>query len=309
MIRIQKSALAPARLTTEGAAHRADMERAYDKDPDACLAPKSTLLEAQQGIYGHRTVKKALKDDQYDKCCYCERDFTANYHGDVEHFRPKGGYQQVYNGSLEQPGYYWLAYDWENLYFSCALCNQTHKGNYFPLSNHPAGRADGHLRDTTAEQALLPDLAREDPEVYLNFNHDIVEARLIGGQPSVRGQACITAFGLDRVGLTGKRYDFLEQLLNDCTLASFDFSDLDTGDPESQRLILRLVRLHETVDEFIERVEKARLRVALAAQDSAEFAGMVRAYIRQHPRYASFIKPPTAALAATAWKRTYQLPS
>nr|GEV99656.1 AAA ATPase, putative [Tanacetum cinerariifolium] len=217
MIRIQKSAHIPDKLTTTGATHRTEMERAYDQDPAACLAPKSTLIEAQQGTYGHRTVKQALKDDQYDKCCYCERDFTANYHGDVEHFRPKGGYQQ------------------------------THKGNYFPLVNHPAGRADGHIRDTTIEQALLIDLASENPENHLTFKHDVVKARKIKGR---------------------------QQLLNDCTLASFDFSGIDAGDPESQRLILRLVRLHETVDEFIKRVKKARLRVALAAQDSAEFAGM-----------------------------------
>jgi uncharacterized protein (TIGR02646 family) len=307
MISIQKSSHVPSQLTDAGATHRADMERAYDQDPEACLAPKSTLIEAQQGIYGHSAVKQALKDDQYDKCCYCESDFTTTYHGDVEHFRPKAGYQQDYRGKLTRPGYYWMAYEWSNLYFACALCNQTHKGNFFPLSNHPAGRADGHNRDITAERPLLLDLATEHPENHITFENDIVKARKIKGKRSARGKACIIAYGLDRVGLTDKRREFLERLIGDCTLASLDFSGIDSGDPETKELVIRLISLHKSIDKVVEHVEKARRRVYLAAQDSAEFAGMVRAFIRKHPVFANYIDQPNPTLAAAAWRRSYHL--
>ena len=283
------------------------MERAYDQNPAACLAPKSILIQAQQGIYGHHAVKQALKDDQYDKCCYCECDFTANYHGDVEHFRPKAGYQQDYHGKLTQPGYYWLAYEWSNLYFACAFCNQTHKGNFFPVADHPTGRADGHVRDITAERAQLLDLATEDPEKHVTFKDDVVKARRVRGKRSGRGKACIIAYGLDRMSLTDKRREFLERLISDCTLASFDFSTIDSGDPENQKLIIDLVRLHKSLDKAIAHIEKARKRVWLAAQDSAEFAGMVRDFMRKNPNYTAFIAQPSSVLAAAAWKRSYHL--
>lgn len=304
MISIQKSLPAPSKLTTTGATHRTNMEQSYDQNPTACLEPKSKLIQARKGIYGHDTVKQALKDDQYDKCCYCERDFTVNYHGDVEHFRPKGGYKQDYDGQLIQPGYYWLAYEWNNLYFACALCNQTYKGNFFPLANHPAGRADGHIRDTTAEIAQLVDLATEDPEKHITFEKDVVKAQEINGKDSVRGEACITAYGLDNVGLTDKRREFLEQLISDCTLISFDFSTLASGDSENGRLILNLVGLHNSLEEFFEHVEKVKKRIHLAAQDSAEFAGMVRAFIKKYTYYSNFITQPNPVLAASAWQRT-----
>lgn len=302
MISIQKSSPGPSQLTTTGATLRTAMEDAYDQNPAACLAPKSTLIQAQKRTYGHPAVKQALKDDQYDKCCYCECDFTANYHGDVEHFRPKGGYQQDYQGPLTQPGYYWLAYEWNNLYFACALCNQTYKSNFFPLANHPAGRADGHGRNTAPEEALLLDLATEDPEQHLTFKDDVVKARKIKGKRSVRGKACITAYGLNSVGLTDKRRVFLERLRSDYTLASLDFNAIASGDPESQELVMRFIG-HKSLDKVVEQIEKARSRVYLAAQNSAEFAGMVRAFMRKNPAYTAFIAQPSPTLAASAWKR------
>lgn len=69
----------------------------------------------------------------YGKCTYCERDI-GNQHGDVEHFRPKGGVSGKDNKMIEDhPGYYWLAYDWRNLLISCITCNRIMKGNYFPV--------------------------------------------------------------------------------------------------------------------------------------------------------------------------------
>lgn len=53
----------------------------------------------------------------------------------VEHFRPKGGWRQSPGQPIEQPGYYWLAYEWSNLFLACGPCNSRHKRNLFPLTD------------------------------------------------------------------------------------------------------------------------------------------------------------------------------
>jgi hypothetical protein len=91
-------------------------------------------------IYGHKTVKDALKKAQHDKCCFCEARVTHISHGDVEHFRPKAAFLAKDSRKFTKPGYYWLAYDLSNLYFSCQICNQSYKKNYFPIAEE-ANRA------------------------------------------------------------------------------------------------------------------------------------------------------------------------
>ncbi len=70
---------------------------------------------------GWKPAKSALKKDVAGKCAYCEASTEVVAHGDVEHFRPKSVY-------------WWLAYCFDNYLFSCQICNQTHKGDNFPIS-------------------------------------------------------------------------------------------------------------------------------------------------------------------------------
>src|SRR5215213_1418661 len=65
------------------------------------------------------------------KCAYCDSQITVTSFGDAEHFRPKGRVTIKKNGKEEivmvngepHPGYYWLAYDWRNLFPACQRCN------------------------------------------------------------------------------------------------------------------------------------------------------------------------------------------
>ena len=84
-------------------------------------------------IDGYRVVARALWEAQLYKCCYCEKTIE-HVRNDVEHYRPKaeanrGGHHPV------RHGYWWLAFTWENLLFSCENCNQgIAKGVKFPLA-------------------------------------------------------------------------------------------------------------------------------------------------------------------------------
>ncbi len=90
-------------------------------------------FEFNSDLYAHAGIKTKLKQLQHDKCCFCESKLSHITYGDVEHFRPKAAYKQNEADYYAYPGYFWLAYDWDNLFLSCQKCNQRHKKNLFPL--------------------------------------------------------------------------------------------------------------------------------------------------------------------------------
>jgi len=137
---------------------------------------------------------------QREKCAFCEAKPLHVSDGDVEHFRPKGRRPPGRRRSAQRPGYYWLAYHWDNLLFACERCNRQHKKNRFPLSD-PARRARSH-RDATAHEApVFIDPAAEDPELYITYREHVAIA--VGG--NARGEQTIEALGLRRPALNADR--------------------------------------------------------------------------------------------------------
>src|SRR5712692_7871491 len=130
MILIGKPAARPPRLS-RGVARTRTNCNAFEAEPGIYIQG-GQKFSFDRGIYGHSSVKRALQTAQHNKCCYCEGLFIGHAAGDVEHYRPKDGAQQDRTAGVQYPGYYWLAYDWANLYFSCEICNRVHKRRFFP---------------------------------------------------------------------------------------------------------------------------------------------------------------------------------
>jgi uncharacterized protein (TIGR02646 family) len=202
MIRIQKPSTPPAILTNDGAKATIDDCNAYARDRRSYKNGSKTF-EFKRTIYGHETVKQTLAGAQHGKCAFCESPITHVQSGDVEHFRPKAGIGR--GKKLVRPGYYWLAYDWDNLLFACGLCNRRHKRNAFPLLGG-SRRARSHLDSVTAEQPLFIHPAKEDPERLIGFRAHIPYARK--GNP--RARRTIKELGLDRPDLMDVRAGHLE---------------------------------------------------------------------------------------------------
>lgn len=152
-------------------------------------------FEFNSKIYGNKKIKKSLIKSQYGKCAFCEQNVLNVSHGDVEHFRPKGGYNQSLNRQLQLPGYYWLAYNWDNLLFTCASCNQRFKKNLFPILN-PAQRAKNHNDDISKEKAIFINPYNENPKYLIGFNQEVAQ----GKDKRKRGEKTINALGLNRKG-------------------------------------------------------------------------------------------------------------
>jgi uncharacterized protein (TIGR02646 family) len=205
MIKIVKPA-APAVLTDKGAAKAGEHKAAFDAEPDL-FRNGDRKLEIDAAIYGHEDVKKALRQAQHDKCAFCESKITHISPGDVEHYRPKKGFQQKRKDRIGRPGYYWLAYDWDNLLFSCESCNRSGKGNLFPLED-PGARALDHSHDITQEKPLLLHPAQDDPAEHLVFNGADISPK----NGSKRGDVTIKTLRLDRSELFERRRDRLKTI-------------------------------------------------------------------------------------------------
>jgi uncharacterized protein (TIGR02646 family) len=196
MIRVRKPEQAPAILRNRG-------QRTTEADCRA-FVNGGRVFQFDSSIYGATSVKNALIKAQHGKCAFCESQVRHIAHGDVEHYRPKGGVRQNDSDPLDQPAYFWLAYVWENLFFACQLCNQSFKKNLFPLAD-PAKRSRSHLDDLTAEEPMLIYPADEEPSALIGFRQEI--AFPIDDHP--RARTTIEVLGLNREAMAEHRRDHL----------------------------------------------------------------------------------------------------
>jgi hypothetical protein len=201
---------APARLIGAGAAQRAADCAEFDANPVSYQKNQSSFAFSGR-LYGDGAVRRALERAQHGKCCYCEVIIPKPYaliH--VEHYRPKGYSQQSRGSEKNYPGYYWLAYEWDNLFLSCAFCNSRNKRNFFPLKK-PSQRALNHHANLSSEEPfILCPSGPKDPRDCIKFHEDVPR-----GINKV-GRITIETMGLDRKDHEPrrKRFEDLQLLRN-----------------------------------------------------------------------------------------------
>jgi uncharacterized protein (TIGR02646 family) len=281
MIQINKSTNVPAILAGKGKAAIKTMCDAFDLNPVAYSKAyhKTTnpyKFEFDGDIYGPKEVKDQLKEEQYHKCCFCEnKDFDDVAHGDVEHFRPKSAFvKNDTNKALLRPGYYWTAYEWDNLFYSCQICNQSFKKNYFPLTDETK-RAKSHkdkLEPLTV--TLLIDPGKEDPEKHIGFRKEIPFHK------TAKGECSIKYYGIDRDKLSDKRRKHLAEVRKNIILAKIHLANLTN---EQKKTVKE--ELGATSDQdLIDIINTAKEYVNNAAKQDAAFALMIRNNFVNLPR-------------------------
>jgi uncharacterized protein (TIGR02646 family) len=198
MIRIVKPENPPNILLTRGEAETRENCRKFDA---------GETISFKTSIYRHVTVLMALERAQHEKCCFCE--LLIGSDSDVEHFRPKA---KVYE-SPDHLGYYWLAYDWENLLLTCPACNSRYKKTRFPLLDETK-RALSHHDAITDEEPVLLHPVRDNLEEHIAFREDMIHGL------TERGRQTIEILGLARprrgvCRQRQKQYTLLMRVLND----------------------------------------------------------------------------------------------
>ncbi|MBA2460752.1 MAG: AAA family ATPase [Actinobacteria bacterium] len=189
MIRIPRSLPPPASLTSPRAARartdavdffglgekeRAQRRFAFDRD-----------------VFAAPAVVRALRQLFHSKCAYCEQPVRPLL---VDHFRPPAEALAL-DGRLDRDHYWWLAYEWENLYAACSGCTRM-KSSRFPVSGQRAGRGD----DLAPEGPQLLDPCADAPETHLAFLED---GHVV--PKDERGRVTIEVLGLNRTELVQRR--------------------------------------------------------------------------------------------------------
>ena len=202
MIKVNKNGITPKGLKKgikKAKQHCAEFEKC-SKD----FRSGKTKMKFDNKIFGHESVKKELIRSQGGKCCFCEAHFSANSYGHIEHYRPKGSVRQDRDSKALKPGYYWLAYDWKNLYWCCPICNSSYKGDFFPLKD-PNMRAFSHRYELSREDPLILDPGgTEDPRDHIFFEEELAVGK------TCQGRITVEVIGLNRVGLCEDRLETLE---------------------------------------------------------------------------------------------------
>lgn len=182
-------------------------------------------------------MKAILFSASFGKCVYCETKIVdidpqgkltpLDQPGDVEHYRPKGKVtdendEEVMilgpDGKLmAHPGYFWLAYDWKNLFLACRTCNAPYKdretgrrygkSTRFPLKN-PTSRA-ANPGEEEKEQPLFLHPFFQNPEEHFEFIP--LTGELVG--TTEEGKICIDLLNLNRPGLAEQRKDVYESVV------------------------------------------------------------------------------------------------
>jgi hypothetical protein len=231
----------------------------------------------------------------HGKCAYCEGVLgkMRSSSGQVEHYRPKAIVYQLSDSKrgtvnttlpdgdlIRHPGYFWLAYDWQNLVPSCRDCNagQRGKGNFFPTANNHilhvkkdakqgsasliSKKYSGYVYPTSAElnameEPLFLHPYFVDPERHLLFD-DCGEIR---ANNSPRAEQTIYHLNLDADGLTTARFE-AQRIAESTYLTAYQYH-------RAQRL------------SAVEATRLARQAIVPLLQESAAYSAAARAQVRR----------------------------
>ncbi len=163
-------------------------------------------------------VRGALYAMSGPQCAYCLSPLTRSDPGDVDHFRPKSAVEE----NRQHDGYWWLAYDFDNLLLACQKCNRICKRHQFPVK--------GNRHFTYAQQKSLPWERRlllnpvlDDVDSWLTLDMDdrlypIVLAPGLTGIAKERAETTISLLDLNDDEMYKARRILITQTLNDLSL-------------------------------------------------------------------------------------------
>lgn len=138
------------------------------------------------------------------KCAFCESYIKLTDFSCMDRYRPKSGAIGL-DGSPSAEHYWWLAYEWSNLYLVCLACNKI-RGDRFPVGKTraaPLTTGDELLK----EEPLLLDPCYDFPEDHLVFD----EKGLVASDTQ-KGRITIEIIGLNRTPLVNARKEVVESM-------------------------------------------------------------------------------------------------
>ncbi|WP_299764439.1 AAA family ATPase [uncultured Dokdonia sp.] len=160
---------------------------------------KQTRYNGNMRLLNHVELRERINLLFHAKCAYCESLYINNH---VDHFRPKRNAMNL-DGSVSENHYWWLTYEWENLYSSCRNCN-FNKRSRFPVQ----GRRSSKDQPVSKEQPWILDPCNPEDfrEQHFYYSED---GKMIG--ITRRGEITIDIFKLNRVNLIETRKKIIDR--------------------------------------------------------------------------------------------------
>lgn len=207
---------------------------------ETCLSKIKDCIDGKSYIesdwYKQKDTKKQLKEIYNNKCAYCEGYSSAQAPFHIEHYRPKNEVTVKVNGKkikvAGHKGYYWLAYNWSNLLWSCFWCNQN-KSSLFPLEDetnrifNPPLKPNGNLNEKQCESVALksetplilnPEIDKPENHFYFKRNGKIKNISKIG-------KATISICALNREDLQLARRKLVDDFYANIVTEVTDYLD------------------------------------------------------------------------------------
>ncbi len=249
---------------------------AIDRIEVRVKANQKPYILKTEDYWRNEKVTDKLHETHIGKCCYCERRRDRKRDMDVDHYRPKGEVA----GDTVHTGYWWRAYKWNNLLWSCHTCNQKYKGTKFTLL--PGGtRAYDKMDDLILEKPNLINPKLEDPSKLLSFQVDrsggrcfitILPRAGINNSKQIRANETIRIVGLNR---HEHGYNLVEERGEKFYGTDFEW------------IVLHIIQSNDAKDknpekrqDYIESINALREQLKKFIRPNREFSGVFRDYLR-----------------------------
>lgn len=146
-----------------------------------------------------------LRIDFNNKCAYCESSLViSDTNPEYDHFRPRHG-ARGFENEFSQDYYWWLTYEWFNIYLCCSRCNQI-KSSWFPVTGNRASLKANYSDVINYENTLLVDPCLDDPEQNFSYNYDgEILAKTIKGAKTIEILQLNRSELIDARKLAGKK--------------------------------------------------------------------------------------------------------
>jgi len=254
---VRTTVTAPKSLTVKGARGDKERDAARDHYADKAKAGAAYKFTAYKG----KDVALAIDQLFRKTCAYCESTIRQVTDIEIEHFRPKGQFDDC----AGHTGYWWLAATWDNLLCSCTNCNQRRshrmvsvgmskedvlaskpqssgKASAFPLSD-PSKYARKEGDSTAAEDPLLIDPTVRDPATHLTWVSDkdwsLLAPRQQPTGPDAHGWRSIRVYGLNRQDLVEERTG--HRLLLATAIGAIEDTLMDVAEDDNKKTRARRV--------------------------------------------------------------------
>jgi len=195
---------------------RADDSVAHSEEDQ--LVVGFTHAAFDPSLYACDSVVDNLRETHDGRCAYCESPIDHTGVGCVSHFRPPWGVFD--NGQWQRSSYFDLAYEQQNLLYSCHRCRDTYKGSLFPVTGARAPSVE-----LENEQALLVNPYLDKPRDHIRFNPYNGQAYPFDKV----GEVTIDSLGLNRQGLVSARQVSMLNLYS-----RYRLHELDHGSDDGQ---------------------------------------------------------------------------